>query len=273
MSCIPGLNEFEYKKRLAAEFNRRTDYDSKRNLYWHNRLIELASLRVGQRVLDIATGTGLVAIAAAQIVGPSGKVVGVDIATGLLSQFQRKIEALGLQNVELLEADADYLDFPDSSFDVVFCNSALIYLAHIQNALRQWYRFLGPGGLVAFNCFPEPFDVAGAIWREVARRHGILMPSPNEPLGTPEKCYKMLKEAGFDDCKVMSESSGNYRSLSSMKEFAQREFTHPLDYQMLQLAPEQLQRLKADYIAYVEALALFQGIWNDTTVFYVLGRK
>lgn len=273
MSCIPGLNEFQYKERLAAEFSRRNHYDSNRNLYWHNRLIELANLSVGQRVLDIATGTSLVAIAAAQIVGLEGKVVGVDIATGLLSQAQRKIEALGLQNVELLEADADYLDFPDSSFDVIFCNSALIYLAHIQDALRQWYHFLGSGGLVAFNCFPETFEVAGVIWREVAKRHGILMPSPNEPLGTPEKCHKMLQAAGFEDCKVIVEESGNYRSLSMMKDYANRKFTHPLDYQMLQLAAEQLERLRADYIAEVETLALDQGIWNDTTVFYVLGRK
>lgn len=273
MSYIPGLSEFEYKERLAAEFNRRTEYDSGRNLDWHNRLIELANLRVGQKILDIATGTGLVAIAAAQQVAPDGVVVGVDIATGLLSQAERKIQMLGLQNVELIEADADYLDFPDKSFDVVFCNSALIYLAHIQNALCQWYRFLRPGGLVAFNCFPETFEVAGVIWREIARRHGVLMPSPNEPLSTPEKCYIMLKQAGFEQCEVIIEKSGNYYSLEAMKKYASRTFTHPLDYQMLQLAPKQLEQLKADYIAEVEKLAEEQGIWNDTTIFYVLGRK
>lgn len=63
----------------------------------------------------MATGTGIIAIAAAQIVGSEGKVIGVDFSSGMLEQARQKIEALGLPNIELVEADAEYIDFNDGT--------------------------------------------------------------------------------------------------------------------------------------------------------------
>ena len=75
----------EYKQQLLTDFNNRTNYDNGR-FYAPvaKRLIELAQLESGQKILDIATGTGLVALTAAKIVGAGGKVTGVDFSTGML---------------------------------------------------------------------------------------------------------------------------------------------------------------------------------------------
>ena len=111
------MNLTEYKQQVTDFFDGRTNYD---NDFTYRRaipLVELSQLQKGQTVLDVATGTGIVAIAAAHILGTEGKVVGVDISPGMLSQARRKIEAAGLQNIEVIEADADYRNFGDQSFD------------------------------------------------------------------------------------------------------------------------------------------------------------
>ncbi len=105
--------------------------------------------------MDVATGTGIVAIAAAHILGTEGKVVGVDISPGMLSQARRKIEAAGLQNIELIEADADYLNFDDQSFDAILCSSSIPWLNDIPATLGKWYRWLKKGGLVSFSCYEK----------------------------------------------------------------------------------------------------------------------
>ncbi len=119
-------NLSEYKQRIVTDFNSRSNYDNQWRIALANRLVELANLESGQKVLDIATGTGIAAIASAKIVGNEGKVIGVDISSGMLKQAQSKIDA-EVSTIELIEADADYLNFPDHSFDAILCSSAIVY--------------------------------------------------------------------------------------------------------------------------------------------------
>lgn len=265
----------EYKHRVVADFNRRTNYDKGNNFHppLANRLVELAELQSGQKILDIATGTGLVAIAAAQIVGSDGQVIGVDISKGMLEQAQRKVEAAGLQNVELQETDAEYLNFSDNSFDAILCSSAIVYLTDIPTSLRNWHRFLKKGGLVAFSCFAEKALTVSIVYRAVAQRYGIFLPNPNEPLDTPEKCHKMLREAGFKDIEVITEQFGFGNYISNAESAWDRNLNSACGNPLLQLSPEKLEQCKAEYIAELEALATDQGIWNDVTTQFVLSRK
>ena len=95
-----------YKQQVADYFNARSNYDGSDFANRRaNCFLELLPLKKGYKVLDIATGTGLIAIPAAEIVGIQGKVVGVDIAAVLLKQAQDKINKLNLINIELIEAD------------------------------------------------------------------------------------------------------------------------------------------------------------------------
>jgi len=266
---MPDISE--YKQRIVADFNSRTNYDNEWRYRFANRLVELARLQKGQKVLDIATGTGIVAIASAKIVGSTGKVVGVDISSGMLQQAQAKIDAEGLQNVELVEADADYLNFPDNSFDAILCSSAIGYLTDIPAAMRSWYRFLRSGGIVAFSCFAETAMTISVLYRAKLRDYGIIVPNPNEILGTSEKCLEMLQKAGFNDIDIQTEQFGFY--LSEAQSAWRGNSNSACGYQFFQLPQEKLAQLKAEYIRELEALATDKGIRNDGTAFFALARK
>lgn len=113
----------EYKQRVADSYDRRSQtYDDSD---WHvqicHRLLEYSQVRVGQMVLDIGTGTGHLAIAAAQIVDEQGRVIGIDISAGMLEQAQSKVDALELKNVKFQLADAEALDYPLNHFDRILC--------------------------------------------------------------------------------------------------------------------------------------------------------
>jgi arsenite methyltransferase len=234
-------------------------------------LVELVPLQKGQSILDIATGTGIVAIAAAEIVGDEGKVIGVDIADVLLDQARKKIEAAGLKNIELIEADAECLDFAENSFDAIFCSSAIVLFNDIPNVLRNWYRFLKPSGFVAFHAFLETGMMTPEIIKACAKC-GISLPNIHELLGTPEKCQKVLQQAGFEDIKVESKQFGKYLSLDEAKKWWNGTWLHPQN-PLLQLSETQVDKINAEYVKEVEALATDEKVWQDMTIFFVIGRK
>ena len=266
-------NHNDYKQQVADYFNNRTNYDGSEFANRRaNRFLELLSLEKGYKVLDIATGTGLIAIPAAQIVGTQGKVVGVDIASALLSQAQQKINQLNLRNIELIEADAEYLNFNQNSFDAILCCSALMVFQNIYAALKDWYRFLKPGGIVAFNAYAETSLMTPAIIQSCSNC-GISLPNIHEPLGTVQKCENLLTEAGFDNIEVTTEQFGKYMLVDDAKKiFDGSTWIHP-ENPLLQLPLEKKQQLKAEFARIIEDLATDKGVWHDITSFFVLARK
>ncbi|MGI8500131.1 MAG: class I SAM-dependent methyltransferase [Hassallia sp.] len=262
--------ERQYKQEIIDFFNSRTTYDNDYTIRRALRLLELVTLQNKQKVLDLATGTGIIAIAAAQIVD-EGKVIGVDFSSGMLAQAQKKIDDLNLQNIELIEADAEYIDFDDESFDVIFCSTAIVYFRDIPAALSKWYRFLKKGGIVAFSCCSEQSCEAPRIISTCAK-YSISLFNINEPTGTPEKCKNMLAEAGFKDIKVKSQQFGFYRSIEQAKQWNGGWF-HPRKNPLLQLSSEQMEKLKAEYCQQIEASVTEQGVWYESMIFFVTARK
>ena len=112
-----------------------------------NRLIELAKIKSGQRVLDIATGIGEPAITAAKIVGTSGHVLATDISVNMLGIAKERAASLGLQDIiEFKESDAEVLDLPDSAYDAVLCRWGLMLLPNFDAALSKIHGSLVSGG-------------------------------------------------------------------------------------------------------------------------------
>ncbi|MUG93896.1 methyltransferase domain-containing protein [Scytonema sp. UIC 10036] len=267
----------KYKQNLLADFNSRTHYDRGR---FHapvaHRLIEFAQLQPGQTVLDIATGTGLVALAAAKKVGIEGKVVGVDISTGMLEQARQKQINLGLQNVEFIEADVEIVEFSDRSFDVIFCSLAICYLTDISPALKKWHEWLKQNGTLALNVWAEKAFPPSVLFREVAQRYGINIPNPNEPFGTLKKCYRLLQTAGFKSIQVIQEQFGWYFTpdFKSAEELWQINSKNVFGSQVFELSADELARCKAEYMAEVQALPTTeQGAWCDASIFFVIAHR
>lgn len=270
MTWQTNLNE--YKQEIITFYEARTDYD---NDFTYRRaipLVELAHLQPGQHILDIATGTGIVAIAAAERVGATGKVIGVDFTPGMLNQARRKITATGLQNIELIEADAESIDFEDEQFDTIFCATAIILLSDIPSALYNWYRWLKNGGFVAFSCWLETSFFTPVITK-VCAKYGFSLPNLHESLGTPDKCYTLLQEIGFKDIEIKTEQFGSYLSLDEAKNFWQGTWLCPNGHPLLHLSNEQIEQLKAEFRTEVEALVTDKGVWQEKTTFFVRGKK
>ncbi|MDM9380013.1 methyltransferase domain-containing protein [Chlorogloeopsis sp. ULAP01] len=266
-----------YKRQLLTDFNSRINYDQgKFYTPVAKKLLSLVKLRKDQKILDVATGTGIVALDAATRVGSSGKVIGMDISTGMLKNAKQKLVKSGLQNVEFIEADADNLNFLDKDFDVVLCSLAICYLTNISNVLHQWYNLLKPNGILAFNAWSEKAFPPSTIFREVAARHGIKIPNPNKPLGKIEKCYNFLQETGFHNIKVQTEQFGWYFTpdANTAEELWRINSKNVFGYQVFQLLPNQLEECKAEYMAEIQALpTTTQGAWCDASIFFVTASK
>jgi SAM-dependent methyltransferase len=130
---------------------------------WAPIVVELAHPRPGERVVDIACGTGLVARIAAARVGPSGSVAGVDLNPGMLN-VARSVATASEPSAPIHwhEASADKLPFPDSSFDIAYCQLGLQFFADRPAALREMHRVLVTEGRLALM-----------VWRGIAESLGF----------------------------------------------------------------------------------------------------
>ncbi|MFN6527868.1 class I SAM-dependent methyltransferase [Nostoc sp. ChiSLP03a] len=266
-----------YKQQLKEFYGSRTTYDHEegtRHPLEAKILLEFVPLHSGQKILDVATGTGLVAIPATQKVGSEGYVIGIDMTPGMLHQARLKIAAAKLQNIELIEADAEYLNFSDRSFDAVFCCEAIVLFPDILTTLQKWYRLLKTGGYVAFTCPPETTYMASLQQRICTKVLGESLPHILEPLGTPEKCRNLLNQAGFRDIEIKIEPSGRYHPLRDNKlSWTVININFKGNPLLSKLSQEQLNQLQVEYKAEIEKLATAQGLWIDTTKFFVRARK
>lgn len=124
---------------------------------WKRFTIELSGVRKGNAVLDIAGGTGDLAARFAEIVGPEGRVVLADINDSMLQVGRDKLLDKGLQaNLEFVQADAQFLPFPDDSFDCITIAFGLHNVTDKNLALRAMLRVLKPGGRLLVLEFSKP---------------------------------------------------------------------------------------------------------------------
>jgi ubiquinone/menaquinone biosynthesis C-methylase UbiE len=114
-----------------------------------DRLLAHAALRPGERVLDVACGTGLVTFPAAEAVGSAGEVVGTDISDAMVEAGRRGAAERGLAHVRFERREAEALGFPDGAFDVVLCALGLMYVTDFEGSVREMHRTTRPGGRAA----------------------------------------------------------------------------------------------------------------------------
>jgi SAM-dependent methyltransferase len=108
----------------------------------------LGRLESGERVLDLGSGAGTDSLVAAQMVGPEGRVTGIDMTPEMLARARAAAAELGATNVEFLESEAERLPFPDKSFDVVISNGVIDLIPDKDAVFAEVYRVLAPGGRI-----------------------------------------------------------------------------------------------------------------------------
>jgi SAM-dependent methyltransferase len=173
-----------------------------------DRLVELAGVQPGGRVLDVAAGYGEPSLTAARAVGPEGRVVATDISAEMLAYGRERASAAGLDNIEFVESDAMSLDYAPDSFDAALSRWGIIFDPDGEGAAARVRGFLKPGGRMAISSWgpPDRSPFLGIPIRTVIDRLGVEPPPPGTPgpLSRPtnEAIGGLLEGGGFSDIEV-----------------------------------------------------------------------
>lgn len=191
---------------------------------WKRFTIELSAVRSGQTVLDIAGGTGDLAAKFSKLVGTEGKVILADINAAMLSVGRdRLIDKGALSNIDVVQADAQFLPFEDNSIDCITIAFGLRNVTDKARALRSMHRVLKPGGRVLVLEFSKPtspllskvydaysfsaLPVMGKLITDDADSYRYLAESIRKH-PDQESLLEMVEDAGFVDCRFHNMTGG-----------------------------------------------------------------
>jgi SAM-dependent methyltransferase len=172
---------------------------------WTSRVAEAADIRSGERVLDVACGTGVLARAVAGRVGPDGTVVGLDLNDGMLAVAKRRAP-----DIEWKHGRAEALPFDGASFDAVVSQFGLMFFEDRPAALREMLRALRPGGRLAVAVWgalgdsPGYAALADVLQRQVGDHAADALRAPFV-LGDSKVVRALLDEAGIHDAKISTQ--------------------------------------------------------------------
>lgn len=237
------------------------------------RLLELAHLPSAAHVLDVGTGTGLVALAAAWVVGEQGSVIGLDFSAQMLKSANEQLAKTNLTQVSFVQGNAEDLEFPDGRFDAVLCASALFFVPDMTRAVQEFHRVLKPGARVGFTAFGAEFlQPVSALLSTRLERHGV---PPAQPplarLADPDTCQRLLEDAGFTDVQVTVEQVGYHLSSFNDRWLEIRAGLEGLPLERLPV--DVVERIKGEHEAELEGLFTSAGLWINVPANFAFGTK
>ena len=204
----------EAKRKAQDTYNTAADhYDDPANGYWERygrKTVERLELRPGSSVLDVACGAGASALPAAEIVGPSGRVVGIDLAENLLNLARTKAVARGLQNIEFRQDDMTQLKFDDGSFDAIVCAFGIFFAPEIEALVAELWRMLKPHGKLAITTWgPNLFEPMYTAFDTILKQERPDLVNDFRPwdrITTESAVEQLLRDGGATNIVTASEA-------------------------------------------------------------------
>jgi O-methyltransferase / aklanonic acid methyltransferase len=232
--------------------------------YFARKLVNFAALEPGSYVLDVATGTGAVLLAAAERLGGTGRIVGIDVTETMLNRASAEVRRQSLRRVELRTMDAHRLEFANETFDYVLCSFSFLSFADKQRALQEFRRVLTAGGQVCLLDSYGWFFQHDARWtwqEDVLRSFGALPATETQPyrLGYLERA---LKGAGFEGVATREESCA--LRFRDEEEWWSWMWSHGSRALLEAVDPDQLDKLKRTLFRGMDACKHANGMIHGT---------
>lgn len=285
----------DFKQKDADSYNAVVDYfdryTERFTCHMPGPMFKLAQLSESSTVLDVGTGTGVVALDVAQRLGERGSVVGIDLSEGMLATASAKAQQRGLSNrVDFLKMDAEKLDIDDAKFDGAFSLYALRHFPNPDKSVAEIYRVLKPAAKIvaAVGSSPSLFSIDGA--RAALRRLGSLyrrsldreltacdfidglvdqyIPEPKqqefaewvgEKHGFTGSIEKLMRDAGFIDIKLGWK--GQYSCIEDPEDFwlLQMTFSSKARKRLAEADPQVVDALKTEFVRRCEQVLKKKG--------------
>ena len=271
-----------YKERVRALYDRAAPvYGSAGIPFFEHagrRLSELAGVGVGERVLDVATGRGAVLFAAAERVGPTGSVLGIDLSGEMVRETGAEIRARGLDNASVVQMDAERVELPDASFDVVLSSFAVFFFPRLERVLVELQRVLRPGGRIGIAHGGAEADPRWRWEGELLRKY----PVPDPMNGLPDDMMRRSLHKRGDLTALLS--AAGYVAVQEHLEWAEFTFrdaddwwaarwTHGSRVPLEQMTPEQVEGYRRDALAHLGEMAAEGPLTQRMQFLYAIAER
>jgi ubiquinone/menaquinone biosynthesis C-methylase UbiE len=233
------------------------------------RLVRAAGVQAGDRVLDVACGRGAVLAPAARVAGGDGRVLGVDLSPEMVRLAAERLAGEGL-DVETAVMDAETLDLPDRSFDVVLCAFGVFFLPDPERAAAELRRVLVPTGTVAVSTWGAD-DPRWAWEDELLADVAVERRAVRRPFDQPAALEALLRGAGFDDVHV--EPSHLEVRFGDADEWWAWKWSYSFRGILEQLPDERVARLRRDARQRLDEMARGDGLLLRLEALFAVGRR
>ncbi|KAK4570111.1 hypothetical protein LTR86_003081 [Recurvomyces mirabilis] len=205
MASTTSRDQVQDARKLYDD--RAAHYDDSWHPLFAHHMVQLADLKPGDHVLDLASGTGLVTFAASMAVGRAGSVTGVDVSSGMLDQARSSLENHDLKNIEFHQHSITDLHtlgvLRGKEFDDIICASALVLLQDPGAAIKDWVVYLKAGGKLITDVTHPASQISLITFERVGRRLNRPLPFYRVPFQKPEDLQLLMEQAGLQDIHIV----------------------------------------------------------------------
>ncbi len=262
------------KTNIAGLYNRVAaiygQVGPERFAYAGRHLVEHLGIVEGARVLDVAVGRGANLFAAAEKVGASGQVIGIDLAENMVRETKAEIECRNISQATVLQMDAEQLAFDDASFDDVLCGFAVFLFPHLEQAMSEFFRVLCPTGKIGITVAQDVDALSlwyGKRLTEYHDQYHFPLRVGGQPLNLSE-IPAYLTRAGFRDVQVSHERADFV--YADAQQYWDEKWTHGTRYSLEHMSPEVLAQFKSEVFTKLEEAQKSGGIHDELDLRFII---